>query len=95
MSGALTICAVSGWLLAHVLDQARTASGASRMGWLAGAAIVSGSGVWTTHFMAMLGYRTDLVLSYDVTATLASAGVAILAVGVPLALSAIPHRRAR
>ena len=89
--GALTICAVSGWLLAHVLDQARNASGLGRLGWLAGAAIVSGSGVWTTHFMAMLGYRSDLVLTYDLATTLASAGVAILAVGVPLAASVLPH----
>ena len=56
--------------------------------WLLGTAVVGGTGVWTTHFVAMLGYRTDLLLSYDTTRTLGSAFVAIVAVGGPLAVSA-------
>ena len=56
---------------------------------MVGTAVVAGTGVWTTHFVAMLGYRTDLVLSYNLATTLASAAAAVLAVGMPLAFSIV------
>ncbi|MEC7795097.1 MAG: MHYT domain-containing protein [Pseudomonadota bacterium] len=48
-------------------------------------AIVAGVGVWTTHFVAMLGYRPDAALTYDLQLTLISIVVGVLLVGVPLA----------
>ncbi|MEC9311508.1 MAG: MHYT domain-containing protein, partial [Pseudomonadota bacterium] len=48
-------------------------------------AIVAGVGVWTTHFVAMLGYRPDAALTYDLQLTLISILVGVLLVGVPLA----------
>ncbi|WP_152047542.1 EAL domain-containing protein [Aureimonas psammosilenae] len=85
---ALTICVVAGWLLAALLKASRNVKPAYRRYWMAGTALVAGLGVWTTHFIAMLGYRPDLLLGYDGEETAASALIAILIVGVPLALSA-------
>ena len=84
---AMVICFFSAWLLVHFIRQAESASARIRRRWQLGTAVVAGTGVWTTHFVAMLGYRTDLLLNYEAATTLGSAAVAIVAVGGPLALS--------
>ncbi|WP_019994843.1 bifunctional diguanylate cyclase/phosphodiesterase [Aureimonas ureilytica] len=85
---AFAICVVAGWLLAVLLRAAEESQGATRRRWQIGAALVAGLGVWTTHFIAMLGYRADLLLTYDGLRTSFSALTSVLAVGLPLALSA-------
>eukprot|EP00752_Nemacystus_decipiens_P019362 g17418.t1 len=47
-------------------------------------AIVLGSGIWSMHFVAMLGLQLPILFYYDAVYTLASALVAILVVGVAL-----------
>ncbi|WP_182422155.1 EAL domain-containing protein [Aureimonas sp. ME7] len=84
---ALIICVVAGWLVASLLGKIAVARNHHRFRWIVGTALVAGIGVWTTHFVAMLGYRSDLMLSYTGVTTLVSAIVAVLVVGVPLALS--------
>ena len=88
---ALLICVVAGWLLAVLLRAAEASQGSARRRWQLGAALVAGLGVWTTHFIAMLGYRIDLLLAYDGTRTALSALTSVAAVGVPLALSVHFH----
>ncbi|NEU12455.1 EAL domain-containing protein [Methylobacterium sp. BTF04] len=90
---AATICALSAWLMVHLLHKAEVAPRGRRGRWLFGTALAAGLGVWTTHFMAMLGYRTDIILGYQYATTLASAGIAVIAVGLPFALSALPSSR--
>lgn len=55
-------------------------------------AIVAGVGTWTTHFVAMLGFRPDVLLGYDPLLTLASAAIGIVAVGGPLAAACYLRR---
>lgn len=86
---ALVICISAGWLLAQMLHRVANTVGGARKGWFAGSALVAGLGVWTTHFMAMIGYRPDLPLNYGAELTLASALIGIVAVGVPLAGTAV------
>ncbi|TXM72827.1 EAL domain-containing protein [Methylobacterium sp. WL69] len=93
---AATICGLSAVLMVHLLRRAEDKNGRGHWWRLGGAALAAGLGVWTTHFLAMLGYRTDIILSYNHGVTLASALIAILAVGVPFALSTLPaHAWAR
>ncbi|MFJ8542291.1 MHYT domain-containing protein [Streptomyces sp. NPDC093586] len=57
------------------------ATGRSRRNWLLTAATAIGTGIWTMHFVAMLGFRvsgTDI--RYDVPLTLVSLLVAVLVV---------------
>ena len=89
---AATICAFSAWLLVSLIHYAEISSTSTRRWWMLGTAVVAGTGVWTTHFVAMLGYRTDLVLSYHFATTMVSAAAAIITVGLPLALSIICPR---
>ncbi|PZO79257.1 MAG: bifunctional diguanylate cyclase/phosphodiesterase [Mesorhizobium amorphae] len=90
------ICVVTGALLAILMQQAERSRRRERHWWLAGIVVVAGIGVWTTHFMAMLGYRSDVAVSYSPSTTAFSALIAALAIGVPLAASvmtAIPWHR--
>lgn len=51
--------------------------------WLAGAAFVFGCGVWATHFIAMLAFRSDLILGYEPARTILS--LAVVCIGALLA----------
>lgn len=48
------------------------------------ASIALGGGIWSMHFVAMLGLQLPIMFYYDAAITLASALVAILVVGVAL-----------
>ncbi|MFE9361740.1 hypothetical protein OG810_27705 [Streptomyces sp. NBC_01693] len=61
--------------------------GTSRAGWLALGATSIGSGIWTMHFIAMLGFTVqEAPMSYDRPLTFASLGVAVVMVGVGIFL---------
>ncbi|MFF5896552.1 MHYT domain-containing protein [Streptomyces argenteolus] len=61
--------------------------GASRAGWLALGATSIGSGIWTMHFIAMLGFSVrEAPVSYDRPLTFASLAVAIVMVGIGIFL---------
>ncbi|GGW43585.1 membrane protein [Streptomyces lucensis JCM 4490] len=74
--------------------RALAATGRSRRNWLVTAASAIGTGIWTMHFMAMLGFRvsgTDI--RYDVPLTILSL---LVAMGVVCAgVFAVAHSRDR
>ncbi|MFI6254237.1 MHYT domain-containing protein [Streptomyces sp. NPDC051016] len=52
-------------------------------GWLALGAAAIGCGIWTMHFIAMIGFHVqETTIRYDVALTLLSLAVAILVVGI-------------
>jgi NO-binding membrane sensor protein with MHYT domain len=54
-----------------------------RPGWLALGAAAIGSGIWTMHFIAMMGFTVkEAPVSYEPSLTFASLGVAIVMVGI-------------
>lgn len=58
-------------------------TGRTRRSWLINGAIAIGAGIWTMHFIAMLGFTvTGTDIRYDVPLTVLSLVVAILVVGV-------------
>lgn len=82
---AIIICLVGSWLLVGLLRRSARTRGSDRYLWLAASATVAGVTVWTTHFLAMIGYRADLAMVYGLDRTLLSIVISILAVGFPLA----------
>ncbi|GAA3792019.1 MHYT domain-containing protein [Streptomyces coacervatus] len=74
LGGALGLrCTTRSMLVAH----------SWRPGWLALGAAAIGSGIWTMHFVAMMGFTVKQApIHYDQATTFASLGVAILMVGV-------------
>lgn len=70
---AVGICALGSLTSIAVAQHAlRPETRFARMKWLAFAGLVTGLGVWATHFTAMLGYRDDLEIHYDLQAALVS-----------------------
>ncbi len=90
---ALVLCIVAGWLVAKLMRGVAQARPGPRRRWLAGTALVAGLGVWTTHFIAMLGWRPDRDAGFDGRMTMLSVVLGVLLVGAPLALSALCKSR--
>ena len=57
------------------------------------ASVALGGGIWSMHFVAMLGLQMPVLFYYDAAITLASALLAILIVGVALGLLHFFERR--
>ncbi|MFI6565517.1 MHYT domain-containing protein [Streptomyces sp. NPDC050534] len=65
-----------------------------RPGWLALGAAAIGSGIWTMHFVAMMGFTVkEAPIHYDKALTFASLGVAVVMVGVGIFI--VGYRGAR
>ena len=63
--------------------RALSARGRSRRNWLINGAMAIGTGIWTMHFIAMLGFGvTGTEVRYDVPLTVLSLVVAIVVVGI-------------
>ncbi|MFE3252934.1 MHYT domain-containing protein [Streptomyces sp. NPDC059209] len=61
----------------------RTPEPGRKAGWLVLAAVAIGSGVWTMHFIAMMGFAVaETPVAYDPATTFASLALAIVMVGV-------------
>lgn len=82
---ALVVCLASMVVGANAYHRAMTVTGAQRWIWISLAAVILGSGVWATHFIAMLGFQPDLRLSFEGSQT-ALSFVAIL-IGMMCAMS--------
>ena len=75
---AFVVCAFGCYTALSVLARARGADGRlSDWRWLTAAAVVAGATVWTTHFVAMLAYRTGLLVGYDLGLTALSIALAM------------------
>ncbi|MFD7440279.1 MHYT domain-containing protein [Streptomyces sp. NPDC059909] len=58
-------------------------NGSFKPGWLALGATSIGSGIWTMHFIAMMGFTVaEAPISYDRPTTFASLGVAVVMTGI-------------
>ncbi len=84
----LMATATTVWLYGRIQEQ----HGVLRIGWLALTGIAAGSGVWATHFIAMLAYAPDIETGYDLAGTSLSL---ILAIGSAAAGFAIAARSPR
>jgi diguanylate cyclase (GGDEF)-like protein/PAS domain S-box-containing protein len=91
---AAAICALSALTTVCLVSHARRAEGWAQGGWLAVAAIAGGSGIWATHFIAMLAFAPGVPSGYDVALTGLSLGIAILLAGSGLSLAVLVGGRA-
>jgi diguanylate cyclase (GGDEF)-like protein/PAS domain S-box-containing protein len=75
-----TICLLAAFTAFSIFEQARRAE-RHRYAWTALAGFVAGTGIWATHFVAMLAYRPNLPIGYDLQLTLLSIAAAVLITG--------------
>jgi diguanylate cyclase (GGDEF)-like protein/PAS domain S-box-containing protein len=90
---AVAVCLLSCATAMGMLDRTGKAWGLSRAAWLSVTAAVTGVGVWATHFIAMLGFKSNLPTSYDPVQTAASLLVAIIVLGVAFHVALQPRLR--
>lgn len=76
--------------------RALAATGRSKRNWLITASIAIASGIWTMHFIAMLGFTVaGSAVRYDISLTMLSLVVAIAVVGVGVFTAGYGGSRAR
>ena len=80
------ICFLASVTTFAILEHARIGT-SKRAGWIMLAAFVSGIGIWSTHFLAMLAYDPNVPIGYDLPLTLLSVTSAIALCGIGLWLS--------
>ncbi len=88
---ALLLCIVSALSTFAQLQRSFECVAERRPLWLGSAAVTAGGGVWSTHFISMLAFRSPVALQFDQLLTAFSATIAIGAFGIAFALL----RRAR
>ena len=80
-----------GWLAAYVaLDMGRRIVGSSRSTgrwWLVGGALALGTGIWSNHFIGLIGEQPPLGIGYGGLRSLAGWWVAVLVAALALALA--------
>jgi diguanylate cyclase (GGDEF)-like protein/PAS domain S-box-containing protein len=81
------ICGLAAFTAFSIFERARFSEN-RRLAWLALAGFVSGTGIWSTHFVAMLAYQPDLPIGYDVPRTLLSIAAAVLLTGAGWGIAA-------
>ncbi|AYO81623.1 bifunctional diguanylate cyclase/phosphodiesterase [Methylobacterium brachiatum] len=86
---ALT-CALAATTCIELLRHARKATPRIRAVWLCVAAVAGGSGIWATHFIAMLAFEPNLPSAYAVGLTGLSLIYAIAITGLGLAIAITP-----
>ena len=77
---AALICLLAAFTTFMTVEQARR-SRARRAAWLVAAGFVCGTGIWATHFVAMLAYRAHVAVSYDFWLTTLSIAAAMALTG--------------
>lgn len=82
---AACVCWISCYV-ALLLEQRVRKGGTSAPAWLLAAAFSAGAGIWSTHFIGMLGYDPGVVVGYEMATTLLSLIVAITAALVAFTL---------
>jgi diguanylate cyclase (GGDEF)-like protein/PAS domain S-box-containing protein len=90
---AALMCALAATTCVALLRHARRASPRMRTIWLCVAAVAGGSGIWATHFIAMLAFKPGLPSAYQVDLTSLSLVYAVVLTGFGLAvalMSSIP-----
>jgi methyl-accepting chemotaxis protein len=82
------ICFLSSLVAINLFHHARATSQSARMSWIMAAGIAAGSGIWATHFIAMLAYDPGIGVAYDLELTVLSlvAAAVITSLGLTVAL---------
>ncbi len=69
---AYSVAVLAGWTALDLFQRLKGREGRDRAPWLGAAALAMGGGVWSMHFIAMLGFDPGAPVSYDPGLTLLS-----------------------
>lgn len=85
---SLAVIFFAGFTALTLAGRFQTSSGRSRNGWLLGAAIALGGGIWSMHFVAMLAFDMGMPVRYAPGSTIISLLVSVAVVAAGLAIVA-------
>lgn len=89
---AAIICILGSVLTMRLFSRVRRSQGLQKVNWLFLSGFVGGSTIWTTHFIAMLGYHTEIQTGYDPTLTLFSLFIGILVTSAGFTIASIDQK---
>ncbi|THF58392.1 putative bifunctional diguanylate cyclase/phosphodiesterase [Ollibium composti] len=75
---AAIVCVASAVMTIRLFDRAGRLSSDARLSWILLSAMACGAAIWTTHFVAMLGFRLPMDHAFDPVLTIASLLIAIV-----------------
>lgn len=74
---ALVICIAGSIISLRLFARVRRTSAVVKALWLFMAGLIAGGTIWSTHFVAMMGYETPVTLGYAPVPTVASLAIAV------------------
>ncbi|HKZ71102.1 MAG TPA: MHYT domain-containing protein, partial [Anaerolineales bacterium] len=89
---SILIAILAAYVALDLSAQVTAKRGRTRYLWLGWGAVAMGTGIWSMHFVAMLGFQLPgLTMSYDIVLVIVSLLAAVAASGVALYLTSRPH----
>ena len=83
---AALMCVTGAGVTMRLVRRAARSTGPNRFGWQFLIAVCAGSSIWTTHFIAMLGYRPGAPATFDPVLTIMSLLLAMAGTGAGFAV---------
>lgn len=88
---AALICLFGSLVTIRLFERTLSAEGSSWTHWCFLASVCAGSAIWSTHFIAMLGYLPGVAVRFDATLTIVSALIAVAGTAIGLILARSRH----
>ncbi len=88
---SLCVAILASYTALDLAGRIASARGIARSLWIVGGALAMGIGIWSMHFVGMLAFSLPIPLGYDLTITLLSLAIAMLASGFALWLVSQPE----
>ncbi|MEI4484700.1 ATP-binding protein [Frigidibacter sp. MR17.14] len=85
---AALICGLGSWVTARLYRHGRQRTDRHAVLWQLLTALVAGVSIWCTHFIAMLGYRAEVPVAFDLPLTVTSLIIANMGTAIGLILAA-------
>jgi len=86
---AAIVCGFGSWVTSRLYRHARNRSHRHAISWYLLTALTAGVSIWCTHFVAMLGFRPNVPVSFDLGLTLVSFAIAVLGSAIGVLVSTI------
>ncbi|ALN75304.1 EAL domain-containing protein [Aureimonas sp. AU20] len=84
---AAVICGSGSWAMVRLFTRAALTSSLEKIAWIVLSAFVTGASIWSTHFVAMLGYEPGVPIAFDPVLTIVSLLVAMTGSGLGLLIA--------
>src|SRR5687768_13844370 len=88
---AALVCALASFTAVNLLHHVGRSEREMRRIWLAVAAVATGFGIWSTHFIAMLAFQPAVPSGYNIALTIVSLVAAIALTGTGLTVGMSPR----